>query len=103
MHKARAGKKRREFQHCTTAVFVLLEMGWVGSGGSYNISDSPLLNQLINKDHEIDQEKITSDCAKGYAFLTEMTEEEKTLAADEHEKEKTLWGKLRNEIQDTDS
>lgn len=69
-------------------------------GKGFDWSD---LDQLVNRDHKIDQEKISIDCSKGYAFLTEMSEEEKTLAADAHEKEKKLWEKLRKKIQGADS
>ena len=61
------------------------------------------LAQLVNKDHTIDQEKITSACVNRFAFLTVMNEEEKTLASDPYEKEKALWEKLRNEIQNVGS
>lgn len=59
------------------------------------------LDQLTNKDHKIDKEKITADCAKGYAFLREMSEEEKTLSADKYGREQSLAEKLRADIQNT--
>ena len=65
--------------------------------------DWPDLAQLVNKDHAIDPQKITSECVTRFAFLIGMTEEEKALAADPHKKERTLWEKLRNEIQNTGS
>ncbi len=64
-------------------------------GKDFDWSD---LDQLVNKDHNIDQEQITSDCAKGYAFLIGLSDEEKALACDAHQNERTLWEKLRNEI-----
>lgn len=57
------------------------------------------LAQLVRKDHVIDQDKIAADCAKGYAFLIGMTDDEKTLAGDPHKKESQLWKKLTKEIQ----
>ena len=66
-------------------------------GKDFDWSD---LEQLVNKDYKIDQKKITSECAKGYAFLTEMSEEEKTLTTDAYQKENNLWEQLRKEIRD---
>ncbi|MDE0056099.1 MAG: nucleotidyl transferase AbiEii/AbiGii toxin family protein [Gammaproteobacteria bacterium] len=72
----------------------------LSDGQDFDWSD---LAQLVNKDHVIDQEKISSDCASGYRFLTEMSEDEKTLASNPYENGRALWEKLRNEIQDRDA
>ncbi len=64
-------------------------------GKDFDWSD---LGQLVHRDHTVDQKQITSDCAKGYAFLAEMSAEEQTLAADPYQRERGLWEKLRTDL-----
>lgn len=64
-------------------------------GKNFDWSD---LGQLVHRDHTVDQKQITSDCAKGYAFLAEMSAEEQTLAADPYQRERGLWEKLRTDL-----
>jgi len=56
------------------------------------------LRQLVNRDIVIDRDKITAACVRGYSFLADMTEEERTLAADRYLRERTLAEKLRTEL-----
>lgn len=64
-------------------------------GRSFDWDD---LRQLVNRDHEIDRNKITAACIRGYGFLAELTDEERTLAADRHHREWALAEKLRAEL-----
>ena len=43
----------------------------------------------------VDREKITADCVRGYRFLLDLTEEERQLANDPHQRERALWQTLR--------
>ncbi|MGH9161549.1 MAG: hypothetical protein ACRD2X_16400 [Vicinamibacteraceae bacterium] len=46
----------------------------------------------------IDKDRITADCARGFRFLLDLTQEERTLAADPHQRERALWEKLARGI-----
>lgn len=56
------------------------------------------LGQLLRRGTVIDRDRITRDCRRGFAFLAEMTDEERHLAADRYHREETLWEKLHREI-----
>ena len=53
------------------------------------------LGQLVRRTLVVDREKITADCIRGYRFLVELTEEERQLANDPHQREHALWQTLR--------
>ena len=52
------------------------------------------LGQLVRRTVTIDRARITADCVRGFRFLLDLTEEERTLAADSHQRERDLWEKL---------
>lgn len=52
------------------------------------------LAQLVRRTTVIDRERITADCARGFAFLNELTDEERALAGDQHQRERALWERL---------
>jgi len=56
------------------------------------------LKQLVRRTLAVDREKITADCVRGYRFLVDLTEEERLLTNDAHQRERTLWQKLRAEV-----
>ena len=56
------------------------------------------LNQLVRRTAAVDRNKIIADCIRGYSFLLDLNEEEKLLAADPHQRQRTLYQKLRAEI-----
>ncbi len=56
------------------------------------------LRQLVRRTAAPDREKITADCVRGYRFLTDLSEEERRLAADPYQREEALYQKLRTEI-----
>jgi predicted nucleotidyltransferase component of viral defense system len=56
------------------------------------------LRQLLNRALVIDRDRITADCARGFGFLAGLTDEERVLANDQHQHERTLWDKLRAEL-----
>ncbi len=56
------------------------------------------LGQLVRRSLAIDREKITADCVRGYRFLLNLTEEERQLANDPHQRERALWQRLRAEV-----
>ncbi len=52
------------------------------------------LGQLVHKKQAIDMHQIAVDCARGFAFLADMTTEEKMLARDRHRRERALQKRL---------
>ena len=56
------------------------------------------LGQLVRRTVVVDREKITADCVRGYRFLEELTEDERRLAGDPHQRERSLWQTLRTEV-----
>lgn len=48
------------------------------------------LNQLIRRTTKVDRMRITAECVRGYSFLRDLTEEERRLAADPHQREHGL-------------
>jgi predicted nucleotidyltransferase component of viral defense system len=56
------------------------------------------LNQLVRRTAAVDRDKIIADCVRGYRFLLDLNEEEKLLAADPHQRQRTLYQKLKAEI-----
>ncbi|MGA3239244.1 MAG: nucleotidyl transferase AbiEii/AbiGii toxin family protein [Bryobacteraceae bacterium] len=53
------------------------------------------LGQLVRRTVAINRERITADCVRGYRFLLDLTEEERQLANDPHQRERALWQRLR--------
>lgn len=53
------------------------------------------LSQLVRRTVEVDRERITADCVRGYRFLLDLTAEERQLANDPHQRERALWQTLR--------
>jgi predicted nucleotidyltransferase component of viral defense system len=53
------------------------------------------LGQLVRRTVIIDRQRITADCVRGYRFLMDLTEEERQLANDPHQRERALWQTLR--------
>jgi len=52
------------------------------------------LGQLVRRTMVIDRDRIAADCARGFAFLADLTDEERTLANDQHQRERDLWERL---------
>ncbi len=49
------------------------------------------LAQLVRRTMAIDRRRITADCVRGFAFLRDLTDEERVLAADAYQRERDLW------------
>jgi len=56
------------------------------------------LGQLVRRTLAVDRERITANCVRGYRFLLDLTEEERQLANDPHQRERALWQRLRAEV-----
>src|SRR5262249_16858849 len=56
------------------------------------------LRQLLNRATNIDRDRITADCVRGYAFLENLTEEERALTNDRYQREDALAERLRARI-----
>lgn len=52
------------------------------------------LGQLVRRTMVIDRHRITADCARGFAFLANLTAEEQVLAGDQYQRERDLWERL---------
>jgi hypothetical protein len=67
-------------------------MIWLSRPGLYRLRDD--LRQLLRRTINIDRDRITSDCVRGFGFLAELTPEEQVLANDSHQRERALWERL---------
>jgi predicted nucleotidyltransferase component of viral defense system len=56
------------------------------------------LSQLVRRTEAIDRDKITASCIEGYRFLIDLTEEERHLSKDRHQRELQLWQKMRTYV-----
>ena len=54
------------------------------------------LMHLVRRGTEIDGATITADCARGFAFLAALTDEEQTLARDQYQREREVWERLKS-------
>lgn len=61
------------------------------------------LKDLVRRSLIIDHKKITAECLSGYRFLVNLTEEEKILAKDSHQRERKLWQSLRTRWDEHDT
>ena len=52
------------------------------------------LRQLTRRTTEIDKERITRDCVRGFSFLNQLSPEEQILAADAYQRERNLCEQL---------
>jgi predicted nucleotidyltransferase component of viral defense system len=53
------------------------------------------LGQLVRRTIVVDRDRITADCARGFAFLAELTEDERLLAADQYHRQRVVADRLR--------
>ena len=53
------------------------------------------LRQLLNRAVVIDRDRITRDCVRGFGFLAELTDDERTLASDQYQREQAVAERLR--------
>lgn len=53
------------------------------------------LGQLLHRNHTIDRDKIMADCVSGLGFLVNLTDDERKLAGDPYQRERSLWERLR--------
>jgi predicted nucleotidyltransferase component of viral defense system len=53
------------------------------------------LRELLRRNTKIDRERICADCTIGFRFLRDLTPEERSLASDPHQQERSLWERVR--------
>jgi predicted nucleotidyltransferase component of viral defense system len=53
------------------------------------------LRQLLNRAVAIDRNKISADCVRGFGFLADLTDDERTLSRDKYQREQATAEKLR--------
>ena len=56
------------------------------------------LRQLTRRSAEIDQDRITRDCVRGFSFLAALTPEEERLAQDSYQREQSLYEEQKANI-----
>ncbi|MGO9096952.1 MAG: nucleotidyl transferase AbiEii/AbiGii toxin family protein [Bryobacteraceae bacterium] len=56
------------------------------------------LGQLVRRTIAVDPERIKADCVRGYRFLADLTDDERKLANDGHQRERALWQELRTAL-----
>ena len=56
------------------------------------------LGQLVNREVDIDRDRITADCVRGFGFLANLTDHERTLAQDKYQQEQAVADKLRADL-----
>jgi predicted nucleotidyltransferase component of viral defense system len=56
------------------------------------------LRDLVRRTEVIDREKICAACVRGFGFLAEMSDEERVLANDPHQRERELAEGLRTTV-----
>ena len=52
------------------------------------------LRDILNRAVVIDQDRISSDCVRGFGFLADLTPDERVLANDKYQRERVLWERL---------
>ena len=52
------------------------------------------LVQLVRRGTAIDRDRITADCARDFAFLADLSDDERALARDQHQRERAIWERL---------
>jgi hypothetical protein len=53
------------------------------------------LRDLLRRTVVIDSDRITADCVRAFRFLADLTEDERSLANDPHQREPALAEKMR--------
>jgi len=51
--------------------------------------------QLLNRAAVIDRDRMTADCVRGFGFLANLTDDERTLAQDKYQREQAVADRLR--------
>ncbi len=54
------------------------------------------LRQLLRRTVNVDRDRITADCTRGFAFLAELTDDERALASDPYQREEAAAVRVRN-------
>ena len=52
------------------------------------------LGQLLRRTISIDRNRITADCVRGFGCLAYLTDDERMLTHDPHQREQALWERL---------
>jgi predicted nucleotidyltransferase component of viral defense system len=53
------------------------------------------LRQLLNRAAVVEKERICEDCVRGFGFLAELTDDERTLARDKYQREQAAAERVR--------
>lgn len=56
------------------------------------------LGQLVRRTAMIDRDRITADCTRGFQFLSELSDDERAIAADSHHRERDRIERIRQAI-----
>jgi hypothetical protein len=53
------------------------------------------LRQFLNRVIVLDRENLCADCVRGFGFLTALTDDERLLAREQHQREQVMAGRVR--------
>ncbi len=53
------------------------------------------LRDLVRRGAVIDRDRITADCARGFAFLADLSDDERALAGDPYQRQQEIWERAR--------
>lgn len=53
------------------------------------------LRDLVRRGAVIDRDRITADCARGFAFLADLSDDERALAGDPYQRQQDVWERVR--------
>ena len=56
------------------------------------------LRQLLNRAAVLDRDWITADCVRGFGFLANLTDDERTLVQDKYQREQAVADRLRVDL-----
>jgi len=61
------------------------------------------LRDLLRRTIVVDRDRITADCVRGFAFLADLTDDERSLANDRYQREQAVANRVRGGGLDTSS
>lgn len=67
----------------------------LADGGDFDWDD---LRDLLRRTIVVDRDRITADCVRGFAFLADLTDDERVLANDRNRREQAAAQRVRGEI-----
>jgi hypothetical protein len=70
-------------------------MAKFADGAAFDWDD---LAQLVRRTQPVDPQRIIADCVRGFAFLADLTPDERILASDPYQRQRELWERLSADL-----